>query len=74
MRECERNVVQPQIHLRENGFSHASEIISQIRVAKLAFVECPTSIVYTDYSRAKGQSIWNAFNIVMDLLIRKFVP
>ena len=25
-------------------------------------------IVYTDYSRSKGQSLWNSVNILVDLL------
>jgi glycosyltransferase involved in cell wall biosynthesis len=61
-----------KICLRENRFAHASEILVQIRHAKLRYVECPTKIVYTNYSKAKGQSLWNAFNIVVDLLLSRF--
>ena len=60
-----------KISLHENRFAHASEILVQIRHAKLRYVECPTKIVYTNYSKAKGQSLWNAFNIVVDLLLRR---
>lgn len=60
-----------KIHLRENRFAHASEILSQIRRQRLRYVERPTTIIYSDYSRAKGQSMWNAFNIVTDLLLRR---
>jgi len=60
-----------QIHLNENRFAHASEILSQIHHLRLQYVERPTSIVYSEYSRAKGQSIWNALNIVIDILLRK---
>ncbi len=60
-----------QIDLRENGFAHASEIVQQIRERKLRWVECPVTIRYTEYTRAKGQSWWNAFNIVMDLMLRR---
>jgi hypothetical protein len=34
-------------------------------------VERPTSIAYTDYSRAKGQSSLNAIRIVIDLVLRR---
>jgi polyprenyl-phospho-N-acetylgalactosaminyl synthase len=61
-----------KICLRENRFAHASEILVQIRHAKLRYVERPTKIVYTNYSKAKGQSLWNAFNIVVDLLLSRF--
>lgn len=60
-----------QIHLSENRFAHASEIIVQIRRLRLRYVERPTAIVYTDYTKAKGQSLWNAFNIFSDMLWRR---
>lgn len=60
-----------QIHLRENGFAHASEIMEQIKRAKLRFVEIPTKVKYTKYSMSKGQSFWNAINIVIDLILRR---
>lgn len=62
-----------KIYLRENRFAHASEILVQIRHAKLRYVERPTKIVYTHYSKAKGQSLWNAFNIMVDLLLSRFI-
>jgi glycosyltransferase involved in cell wall biosynthesis len=58
-----------QIELRENGFAHATEILGAIRRKRLRYVEVPTAILYTDYSRAKGQSLWNSFSIVFDLLL-----
>lgn len=60
-----------QVVLRENGFAHASEILQQIRVHKLRFIERPTQIRYTKYSLHKGQRIWNAFDIFVDLVIRR---
>jgi polyprenyl-phospho-N-acetylgalactosaminyl synthase len=57
-----------RIALEEDGFAHASEIITQIRRLNLRYVEHPTAIRYTDYSRAKGQSFWNGFNVIFDLL------
>ena len=58
------------IHLRENGFAHASEILSEISRARLRYIERPTTISYTEYSKAKGQPVWNAFNIIVDLFLR----
>ncbi|MFA6599822.1 MAG: glycosyltransferase family 2 protein [Candidatus Omnitrophota bacterium] len=60
-----------QIHLRENGYAHASEIMIQIRHLKLRIAERPVRVHYSRYTRAKGQSLWNAFNIVIDLLLRR---
>jgi polyprenyl-phospho-N-acetylgalactosaminyl synthase len=59
-----------KIHLRENGFAHATEILNEMCRAQLRYVERPTSITYTDYSKAKGQPIWNAVNIVVDLILK----
>lgn len=60
-----------KIDMRENRFAHASEILIQIRRAKLRCVERPTTISYTEYSMAKGQSSLNAIKIVIDLLLRR---
>lgn len=59
------------IDLQEAGFQHASEFIEKIAQHKYAFKEVPNTITYTDYSRAKGQSMLNAINIGIDTLLRK---
>jgi glycosyltransferase involved in cell wall biosynthesis len=59
------------LNLRENRFAHASEILDQIRRNRLRVVERPTAISYTDYSTAKGQSMWNSIKIVTDMLLRR---
>ena len=59
------------IAIEENGFAHATEILSQIRRLKLRYVERPTRIEYTDYSMEKGQSSMNAIKIVVDLVLRR---
>ena len=61
------------IKLSQPGFAHASEILWLIRLAKLRFVEVPTVIRYTRYSVAKGQRIVNAFNILWDLFLLRFL-
>ena len=60
-----------KIHLQENRFAHASEILNQIRRNRLRVVERPTAIVYTEHSQAKGQSNLNAIKIVMDMILRR---
>jgi len=60
-----------KIILRENGFAHATEILQQIRALGLRYVECPTRIRYTEYSLHKGQRFWHAFDVFVDLLIRR---
>lgn len=60
-----------RICITEPRMAHASEIITQIGKHKLTYTEIPTYIRYTEYAQQKGQSIFNAFNIVIDLLLRK---
>lgn len=59
------------IKLRQNRMAHASEILSQIRQNKLAYVEAPVTIAYSAYSIEKGQRVSNSFFIVMELVIGK---
>jgi len=60
-----------QIRMTENGFAHATEILELIKRAGLRFKEIPATIRYTEYSRSKGQSLFNSINIVFDLVLRK---
>jgi glycosyltransferase involved in cell wall biosynthesis len=60
-----------QIVLKENGFAHATEVLDLLRRSRLHYREVPVSIRYTDYSREKGQSIFNSCNILIDLLLRR---
>jgi polyprenyl-phospho-N-acetylgalactosaminyl synthase len=59
-----------KVRLEQNGMSHASEIVHQLAKSKLAWREYPVEVLYTDYSRSKGQSLLNSVNIVIDLLVR----
>ena len=59
------------IRVRQNRMAHASEILEQIAVHRLPLSEAPCSVVYTDYSRAKGQRWTGAFSILGDLLTRR---
>lgn len=59
-----------KIHLTQNRMAHASELIHQVSEIKPRWVEHPVEIIYTDYSKAKGQSLLNSVNIIADLLFR----
>jgi glycosyltransferase involved in cell wall biosynthesis len=61
------------IRLRERSYAHATEILLQIRRAGLRWIEVPTTIHYSSYSRSKGQPIANSINILIDLLIRRIL-
>jgi len=58
------------IRIDQNRMAHASEIVAEIGRNKLRYVEMPVHVVYTDYSRSKGQSIWNSVNILSDLYFK----
>jgi polyprenyl-phospho-N-acetylgalactosaminyl synthase len=59
------------IQLRQNRMAHASELLHQIADSGLAWVEAPVTIHYSAYSLAKGQNLFDAFLIVLDLLARR---
>lgn len=58
------------IRIRQNRMAHASEIVGLIGSKKLRYDEQAVQIIYTDYSRAKGQSLWNSVNILSELFIK----
>jgi glycosyltransferase involved in cell wall biosynthesis len=69
LRAFNRQVAE-HIELTHNGMAHATEIVNQISRGKFRYAEMPVHIVYTEYSKAKGQSLWNSINILFDLVIR----
>lgn len=58
------------IHLTQNRMAHASELVHQVAEMKPRWVEHPVEIIYTDYSKSKGQSLLNSVNILAELLFR----
>lgn len=60
-----------QLQIRQDRMAHASEILDEIARLKLRYLEVPTRILYTDYSRQKGQRSSAALRIVWDFLIGK---
>lgn len=56
--------------IEQNRMAHASEIVEEIGRHELTVAEHPVHILYTDYSRSKGQSVLNSVNIVIDMLFR----
>lgn len=54
-------------------FSHASEIVERIGQQHFTYAELPVTIIYSEYSRGKGQSMINAVNIAFDALLRKMM-
>lgn len=59
------------ITIRQDRMAHGSEILQEISRKHLRYAEEPVHIIYTDYSRAKGQSLWNSVNILNELFFNK---
>ena len=69
LRVMSRDVVS-RVEITQNRMAHASELVHQIGALGIRYGESPVHILYTDYSRSKGQSLWNAVNILADLILR----
>lgn len=57
------------IRLQQDRMAHATEIVVQLGRSGLPWAEHSVHVVYTDYSKAKGQSLLNSVNILVDLVI-----
>lgn len=60
--------VASKMRLRCAGMAHASEIVYRIAENNFRYAEVPVTILYTDYSRAHGQSMLNSFGILKELM------
>lgn len=58
------------LDLRQNRMAHATEIVLQLGRSGLPWAEHPVHVLYTDYSRRKGQSLINSVNILVDTLLK----
>lgn len=59
-----------QLDIQQDRMAHASEIVLQLGRTKLPWSEHAVLILYTDYSRSKGQSLMNSVNILIDLVLK----
>ena len=70
LRVLSRNALD-RLDLRMPRMAHASELLDAIVPAGLSYVEEPATVIYTEYSRAKGQRNSDAFNVAYDLVVRR---
>lgn len=56
-----------------SGYEFCSEMLWRAHQINLTMNEFPIKAIYTDYSKSKGQSNWNAINIIKALLKRRLV-
>ena len=61
------------INLDLNGYEFCSEIIMETSKNNLKVVEVPIKAIYSEYSKHKGQSFLNGFNIVVKLIYKKII-
>lgn len=59
-----------RVKLKQDRMAHATEIVLQLGNSGLPWAEYPVELLYTDYSKAKGQSVLNSINILVDLVVR----
>lgn len=57
------------VRMKQDRMAHASEIVTQLAESELPWAEMPVHIDYTEYSKAKGQSLLNSVNILIDLVM-----
>lgn len=69
LRVLSRGVVS-RLEITQNRMAHASELVTQIGGLGVPYGESPVHVLYTDYSKAKGQSVWNSINILAELIFR----
>lgn len=60
-----------RVHLQENGFAHATEIMQRVREAGMRYLEVPITISYSEYSEQKGQRLSGSLSILFDLIMAK---
>ncbi len=58
------------LDLKQDRMAHATEIVLQLGRSGLPWAEHPVHVLYTDYSRAKGQSLINSVNILIDTILK----
>lgn len=63
-----------RLRITQSRMAHASQMVTQLARTGLSWAEEPVTIDYTDYSRAKGQSLLNGINILTDMLFEPNDP
>lgn len=60
------------IQLKTERMEVSSELFYEIKRLNLSVAEVPIKVIYTNYSRSKGQTNLNSLNIVYKLFLRLF--
>lgn len=62
------------LNITMNGMSHATEFVILIAENLWRVAEEPVEVLYTDYSKSKGQPLLNGVNIIFDGFLRGRMP
>jgi glycosyltransferase involved in cell wall biosynthesis len=62
------------LNITMSGMSHANEIIMLIAENHWRVAEYPVEVLYTEYSKSKGQPLLNGVNIIFDGFLRGRLP
>ena len=57
-----------KLDLKTDGYAFETELVYQIAKNDLQYKELPTNIIYTEYSKSKGQPIRNSLIILEDII------
>jgi glycosyltransferase involved in cell wall biosynthesis len=66
--------VADKLDITMSGMSHATEFIMLIDENGWRVAEEPVEVLYTDYSKSKGQPLLNGVNIIFDGFLRGRMP
>jgi len=69
-----RRTAAEKIRISQNRMAHSSEMTAQIAALGLRVAEVPCVVRYTAYSKQKGQRLSGAFQILLDLAMRRLHP
>jgi polyprenyl-phospho-N-acetylgalactosaminyl synthase len=66
--------VADELDITMSGMSHANEFVTLIAEKHWHVVEQPVEVLYTEYSKSKGQPLLNGVNIIFDGFLRGRIP
>jgi glycosyltransferase involved in cell wall biosynthesis len=62
------------LNITMSGMSHANEFVTLIAENHWRVVEQPVEVLYTEYSKSKGQPLLNGVNIIFEGFLRGRIP
>jgi polyprenyl-phospho-N-acetylgalactosaminyl synthase len=65
-----RATAAPLLRITQDRMAHASELLRKIKESDLRVVEVPVTVRYTEHSKRKGQSGFQAVRIMFDYFFR----